>query len=93
MTFFGCCRISFFILHILIPLRKSNNHEVIIMSRKKRKIPVTPPENSELEYTLPSASMSDMTGLIPSSADDSAKRDAYDDIIPYIPRSAKNKTS
>ena len=63
------------------------------MSRKKRKIPVTPPENSELEYTLPSASMSDMTGLIPSSADDSAKRDAYDDIIPYIPRSAKNKTS
>jgi hypothetical protein len=57
------------------------------MSKKKKNIPVPDPEKSELEYTLPSASMSDMTGLIPVSAEDDEERESYSDVIPYIPRS------
>lgn len=57
------------------------------MSKKKKNIPVPDPEKSELEYTLPSASMSDMTGLIPASAEDEEERESYSDVIPYIPRS------
>ena len=54
------------------------------MSKKKKNIPLPEPEQSELEYTLPSASMSDMTGLIPANAADENNRDSYSDIIPYM---------
>ncbi|MBR1824281.1 MAG: hypothetical protein IJ779_08630 [Ruminococcus sp.] len=61
------------------------------MSKKKKNIPVPDPERSELEYTLPSASMSDMTGLIPADITDEGERDSYNDVIPYIPRSERSK--
>lgn len=58
---------------------------VIQMSKQKKKnIPVPVPEKSSQEYLFPSASMSDMTGLIPASADDNFRRDAYSDILPYM---------
>jgi hypothetical protein len=60
---------------------------MIIMSKKKKNIPVPDPEKSELEYTLPSASMSDMTGLIPANITDEDDRESYSDVIPYIPHS------
>ena len=59
------------------------------MSKKNKNIPVPEPEKSELEYTLPSASMSDMTGLIPGNITDGNDIDSYSDVIPYIPRSQR----
>ena len=60
------------------------------MSKQKKNIPIPPPEKDETEYKLPSASASDMTGLIPASADDNFKRDAYSDILPYMAEADKN---
>ena len=66
---------------------------MIIMKKNKKHIPVPDPEKSELEYTLPSASMSDLTGLIPAHADGEDVRDPYNDVIPYIPRSQTERTT
>ena len=49
---------------------------------KEKKIPV--PEPQPDEYELPSASYGDMTGLIPTPAEDENQRDSYGDIIPYL---------
>ena len=59
------------------------------MSKKNKNIPVPDPEKSELEYKLPSASMSDMTGLIPADITDEDERESYNDVITYIPRSQR----
>ena len=59
------------------------------MSKHKKHIPVPDPEKSEEGYTFPSASMSDLTGLIPASAEDEEERESYSDVIPYIPRSQR----
>ena len=52
------------------------------MSKKHKDIPVPEPKPDELEF--PSASWGDMTGLIPTPADDEHKRSSYGDIIPYL---------
>lgn len=59
------------------------------MSKKNKSIPVPEPEKTELEYTLPSASMTDMTGIIPANITYEGERDSYSDVIPYIPRSQR----
>ena len=43
-------------------------------------------DKEDVEYICPSASWGDMTGLIPVSAADSAERDSYDEIYPYLPQ-------
>ena len=57
------------------------------MSKHKKHIPVPDPQKSDTEYSFPSASMSDLTGLIPASVGDEDEREPYSDVIPYIPRS------
>lgn len=44
---------------------------MIFMSRNKKKIPVPDPEKEE--YECPAASWSDMTGLIPYTAENGSK--------------------
>ncbi len=57
--------------------------EVIIMSKKKKEIPVPEPRPDEDGYEFPSVSSGDMTGLIPTPANDIAKRDSYGEILPF----------
>ena len=61
------------------------------MSKHKKHIPVPDPEKSEEGYTFPSASMSDLNGLIPASVSDKDDRESYSDVITYIPRSKAEK--
>lgn len=53
------------------------------MSKNKKEIPVPEPRPDEDEYEFPAASWGDMTGLIPTPADDISKRDSYGDIRPF----------
>lgn len=50
--------------------------------KKRHDIPV--PEPKPDEYELPSASSGDMTGLIPTPAEDEHQRSSYGDIVPYL---------
>ena len=50
---------------------------MIFMSKHKKHIPVPEPERSEEGYIFPSASMSDLTGLIPASVSDEDDRESY----------------
>ena len=52
------------------------------MSKKHKDIPVPEPKPDELEF--PSASWGDMTGLIPTPAEDEHQRSSYGDIVPYL---------
>ena len=54
---------------------------------KKKKTP----ESGKLEYVCPSASWGEMTGLLPTPAEDANERDSYDEIFPYLPEYSGNK--
>ena len=43
------------------------------------------PKNDKNEYICPSASWGEMTGLIPTPAEDVDERDSYDEIYPFSP--------
>lgn len=56
------------------------------MKREELDIPVPDPRRQRgLEYTCPSASWGDMTGLIPYAAEDDAQLSNYDELYPYLP--------
>lgn len=63
------------------------------MSKHKKHIPVPEPERNDEGYSFPSASMSDMTGLIPASVGDEDERESYSDVIPYIPHSRADRNA
>ena len=58
------------------------------MSRKNKNIPVPEPEKEE--YECPSASWSDMTGLIPYAAETPDDRSSYGEVYPYLPEYGGN---
>ena len=50
------------------------------------KRPVLPEEEPAVpEETMLTASVTEMTGLIPSGRPDEAERDSYQDVLPYFP--------
>lgn len=58
---------------------------MIKMNRKEMEIPVPDPNRNGLEYTCPSASWGDMTGLIPYAAADEQQLCNYGEVYPYLP--------
>ena len=55
------------------------------MNRKNSHIPVPDPDQDRLEYTCPSASWGDMTGLIPYAAANETQLDNYGEVYPFLP--------
>jgi len=48
-------------------------------------------KKDEEKYICPSASWGDMTGQLPTPAEDVDKRDPYNDIYPYLPEYSGRK--
>lgn len=65
--------------------RRQYSRKELTYMRRKKSIPVPDPEKQGLEYVCPSASWSDMTGLIPAGDNDDPVDEAYKEILPYRP--------
>lgn len=64
------------------------------MKREELDIPVPDLRRQRgLEYTCPSASWGDMTGLIPYAAEDDAQLSNYDELYPYLPEYKAGKNA
>ncbi|MCM1528620.1 MAG: hypothetical protein NC093_01325 [Alistipes sp.] len=56
----------------------------------KKKIPVPEPDTEGMEYLFPSASWSDMTGIVPANNDPQTISESYEEVYPYLPRYGGN---
>ena len=51
-----------------------------------RRFPFPEPDKNDLKYVCPSASWSDMTGLIPTGPENHIELDFYEEMYPFLPR-------